>query len=124
MVQDTLAWLNDMRPFVGAALCVLGAGLALIGTVGVLRFPDFYTRLHATSVTDTSGASALLLGMALMSPSWLVVAKLAAIWLFIFLTTPTATHAIANAAHVAGLEPIIGRRAAARNGEDETEEAA
>lgn len=123
MIADVFGWLNDVRPVIGAALCLLGATLAVIGTVGVLRFPDFYTRLHATSVTDTSSATALLLGMALMAPSWIVVAKLAAIWLFIFLTSPTATHAVANAAHVAGLEPIIGRKAAAGRSDDETGEA-
>ena len=123
MMVDVLGWLNDVRPLIGAALCLLGASLAVIGTVGVLRFPDFYTRLHATSVTDTSSATALLLGMALMAPSWIVVAKLAAIWLFIFLTSPTATHAVANAAHVAGLEPIIGRKAATGRSDADTEEA-
>ena len=123
MMADVLGWLNDVRPLIGAALCLLGASLAVIGTVGVLRFPDFYTRLHATSVTDTSSATALLLGMALMAPSWIVVAKLAAIWLFIFLTSPTATHAVANAAHVAGLEPIIGRKAATGRSDADTEEA-
>ena len=58
MMADVLGWLNDVRPLIGAALCLLGASLAVIGTVGVLRFPDFYTRLHATSVTDTSSATA------------------------------------------------------------------
>ena len=123
MIAEILGWLDDVRPIFGAALCLLGATLAVIGTVGVLRFPDFYTRLHATSVTDTSSATALLLGMALMAPSWIVVAKLAAIWLFIFLTSPTATHAVANAAHVAGLEPIIGRKAATGRSDTETGEA-
>ena len=123
MITDVFGWLNDVRPLIGAALCLLGASLAVIGTVGVLRFPDFYTRLHATSVTDTSSATALLLGMALMAPSWIVVAKLAAIWLFIFLTSPTATHAVANAAHVAGLEPIIGRKAATGRNDADIQEA-
>ncbi|MEL6955629.1 MAG: monovalent cation/H(+) antiporter subunit G [Pseudomonadota bacterium] len=99
-----------MRPFLGGALCVIGAISTLIGTVGVLRFPDFYTRLHAASVTDTAGASFLLIGMAVLAPHWLVLAKLVAIWVFLFLTSPTASHAIANAAHVAGLEPLIGRQ--------------
>lgn len=112
MFEDVLAVFHLLRPYVGASLCVLGGLLVIIGTVGVLRFPDFYTRLHASSVTDTSAMYALILGMALMAPSWLVVAKLGAIWVFLFLTSPTATHAIANAAHVAGLEPLIGREAA------------
>ncbi len=108
------------RPWAGGILSVIGAALAVVGTVGVLRFPDFYTRLHAASVTDTSGATSLLVGMALMSPDMLTVFKLAAIWVFLFLTGPTANHAIANAAHVAGMQPIIGARArgAGKSGEE------
>lgn len=106
-IETFHAW----RPWAGAILCVIGAILTVIGTVGVLRFPDFYTRMHAASVTDTSGATSLLIGMAFMSPDLLTVFKLAAIWVFLFLTGPTATHAIANAAHVAGMQPIIGARA-------------
>ena len=101
---------NVARPWIGGILCVIGGLLTVVGTVGVLRFPDFYTRLHAASVTDTSAATALLLGMAFLAPHWLILMKLLAIWLFLFFTGPTASHAIANAAHVAGLEPLIGRR--------------
>lgn len=108
---EVFSFLADAAPYAGAVLALIGALLTLIGTVGVLRFPDFYTRLHGASVTDTAGAGLLLLGMALMAPHWLVLTKLAAIWLFLFLTSPTATHAIANAAHVAGLQPKIGREA-------------
>ena len=111
MIGDILQFLGEIAPYVGAFFALAGAVFTLIGTIGVLRFPDFYTRLHGASVTDTAGAGFLLLGMALMAPHWLVLTKLAAIWLFLFLTSPTATHAIANAAHVAGLQPKIGREA-------------
>ncbi len=107
-----------VQPSLGAALCVLGAALAAIGTVGVLRFPDFYTRLHAASVTDTSSATTMLIGMALLSPDWLTVFKLAVIWVCLFLATPTATHAVANAAYTAGLQPWT--RASAKEEEGET----
>ncbi len=96
------------RAYIGGAMCIAGAFLALIGTVGVLRFPDFYTRLHAASVTDTSAATTMIIGMALLSDHWLVLVKLAVIWLFLLITGPTSTHAVANAAHTAGLEPLIG----------------
>jgi len=88
---------------------MVGAVLVVIGTVGVLRFPDFYTRLHAASITDTAGATLALVGMALLAPSIFVVIKLAAVWLFLFLTGPTSSHALANAAHTAGLQPMIGK---------------
>lgn len=99
-----------VKPGLGAALCLVGGVLAVIGTVGVLRFPDFYSRLHAASVTDTAAVTLTVVGMALLAPDWLVAFKLAAVWLFIFLTGPTAGHALANAAHIAGLEPLIGRQ--------------
>ncbi|MEO1027655.1 MAG: monovalent cation/H(+) antiporter subunit G [Pseudomonadota bacterium] len=92
----------------GAALTLFGAILCVIGTIGALRFPDFYTRLHATSVTDTGGAALMLLGMLILSPDIFVALKVFAIWFLLVMTTPTASHAVANAAHVAGLQPKIG----------------
>lgn len=113
LLDTLLSYFDIVRPYLGAGLCLLGAVLAIIGTVGVLRFPDFYTRLHAASVTDTSAATALLLGMALLpATSGLGLFKLAAIWIFIFIAGPTATHAVGNAAYTAGLQPLTGRAGA------------
>lgn len=92
----------------GAATCLLGAILCIIGTIGVLRFPDFYTRVHAASITDTSGAGLVLVGMALMAPHWLVIVKVFCILGFLMLTSATSAHALVNAAHTAGLQPKIG----------------
>ena len=102
--------LMAIKPVLGAFLCLVGGTLAVIGTVGVLRFPDFYTRLHAASVTDTGAATLTIIGMVLLAPSWIVAFKLVAIWMFLFLTGPTGSHALANAAHTAGLQPVIGRQ--------------
>ncbi|WP_084421987.1 monovalent cation/H(+) antiporter subunit G [Henriciella litoralis] len=118
-MSDFLHILMVIKPIIGGLLCLAGAALAVIGTVGVLRFPDFYTRLHAASITDTGAVTLALLGMAFLAPSWLIVFKLAAIWLFIFLTGPTGSHALANAAHTAGLQPVTGRlRSEDGEGED------
>ena len=57
----------------------------------------------------TAAATLALVGMALLAPSFAVVFKLAVVWLFLFLTGPTSSHALANAAHTAGLQPLIGR---------------
>ena len=108
-LSDAHAFWEVVRFPAGAFLCLVGALLCLVGTVGVLRFPDVYTRLHAASITDTSGATLVLLGMACLAPGWLIVSKLFAIFVFLFLTSPTASHALANAAHTAGVQPIIGR---------------
>lgn len=105
------------RPALGSALLLVGAVLAVIGTIGVLRFPDFYSRLHAASITDTAAATLALVGMALLAPSFAVVFKLAVVWLFLFLTGPTSSHALANAAHTAGLQPLIGRVGRENGGE-------
>lgn len=107
--NDALHIVAQWGPIAGGLFCLLGGVLAIIGSIGVLRFPDFYTRLHAASITDTGAVLAMLLGMAILAPHWLVLVKLLAIAIFLFLTGPTASHAIANAAHTAGVEPIIGR---------------
>jgi len=109
LLADLHGYWEMIRFPLGALLCLGGGILCVIGTVGVLRFPDIYTRLHAASITDTSGAGLVLIGMMLISPGWLVISKLFAICVFIFLTSPTASHALANAAHTAGVQPIIGR---------------
>jgi multicomponent Na+:H+ antiporter subunit G len=90
-----------------ASWVLLGAGAAftLTGGIGVLRLPDFYTRLHAASLVDTAGVGLIFLGLMLQSPSWLVAVKLLLILAFLFFTSPTATHALAKAALGDGLKP-------------------
>jgi multicomponent Na+:H+ antiporter subunit G len=109
LLADLQQFFEIVRYPAGSTLCLAGAILCVIGTIGVMRFPDFYTRMHAASITDTSGASVILIGMALMAPDWLVVVKLVVIFWLVFLTSPTASHAVASAAHTAGLQPLIGR---------------
>lgn len=104
------SWLSSpvWRFWLGAILVAVGGISTALAAVGVLRFPDFYTRMHAASVTDTLGAMSVLVGLALLAPSFIIVFKLGMIGVFIFLTSPTATHAIANAAYTAGLHPLVG----------------
>jgi len=86
-------------------LIVSGSFFAIIGAVGTLRFPDFWSRLHAASITDSAGVILLLAGMALHAGLGLITVKLAIILVFLFITGPTSTHAVANAAFVSGLKP-------------------
>jgi multicomponent Na+:H+ antiporter subunit G len=89
-----------------SGVLLLGGGaFVLIGGIGLLRLPDFYTRLHAAGITDTMGAGLIILGMMVTGGLSLVTVKLVLLGALIFLTSPTATHAIANAAFTAGLEP-------------------
>ncbi len=90
-------------------LVALGVFFAFGGAIGLLRFPDFYTRLHAGGVTDTLGAELILLGLLLQAPTWIVAVKLVIIGFFLFFTSPTATHATAAAAYGSGLQPLTGR---------------
>ncbi len=102
-----ISW-DTVRMALGAGLCLFGALLCVVGTIGVLRFPDVYTRLHAASITDTSGAGFILLGMAFMAPGWIVLVKIACLLVFLMLTSATSSHALASAALTAGVQPKIG----------------
>lgn len=94
------------------ALLVTGGLFCIVGAVGLLRMPDFYTRMHAASVIDTLGAGLMLLGLMLQAPGWLVLAKLAAIALLLFFTSPASTHALARAALARGVRPQLADEAA------------
>lgn len=89
---------------------VVGGFLGISGAVGLLRFPDFFTRLHAAGVTDTLCASFIVLGLMLQSGWSLTLVKLLLILLILFLTSPTSTHALAKAARHGNLEPVISRQ--------------
>ena len=80
------------------AFVSLGVFFLLLGAVGILRFPDFYTRMHAAGKCDTLGVLLTFLGLAIYEGIDFVSAKILLIALFLFLTSPTATHAIARAA--------------------------
>lgn len=99
---------SEMVHWIGGGLVALGTLLTLFGAIGVLRFPDVYTRIHAASLTDTGGATLVLLGLGLISGLTAETLKLAAIWVFVMLTTPAAANALANAAYGAGHQPRIG----------------
>lgn len=93
---------------VSTVLLVLGAITMLAGAAGVLRFPDFYTRLHAAGKGDTLGQGLILLGLCLTAGFGLVSLKLALILFFVFVFNPTATHALARSAWIAGVKPWTG----------------
>lgn len=86
---------------------IVGLFFLLVATVGLLRLPDVYNRLHATTKCDTLGAGLVLLSLALQSETGVAV-RLALLIIFILLTNPTAAHVIARAAYVTGISPVIG----------------
>lgn len=89
-----------------ATLLVLGGLSGLVGGIGLLRFPDFYTRLHAVGITDTSCALLVVLGLVVAAGWSLLTLKLLLILLFLLFTSPTATHALARAAVADDIEPV------------------
>ncbi len=92
---DILSWL----------LLTIGGIFVFIGGVGALRMPDLYTRMHAASVTDSIAPMLIIVGLVLQSGLALASVKLAAILLFLLLTGPTASNALASAALLSGHKP-------------------
>ncbi|MEQ1889326.1 MAG: monovalent cation/H(+) antiporter subunit G [Alphaproteobacteria bacterium] len=80
-------------------LILSGCGFLLTGAIGILRMPDFYTRLHAAGLTDTMGAGLLLAGLLLQTGFNFAGVKLVLAAAFVIFTSPIATHALINAAY-------------------------
>jgi multicomponent Na+:H+ antiporter subunit G len=87
------------------ALLVTGTFFLSASTLGFLRLPDFFTRMHAISKADTLGALLFVLGLACLADDLLVALKLIFVALFVFLTNPVATHALSRAARRVGIRP-------------------
>jgi multicomponent Na+:H+ antiporter subunit G len=85
-----------------------GSAFVIIGGIGLLRLPDFYTRIHAAGITDTLGSWLILLGLMLHEGFTLAAAKLAMLLFFLLATGPLASHALAKAAYLRGLDPLQG----------------
>lgn len=92
---DVLSWI----------LLTVGGAFIFIGGLGALRLPNFYTRMHAASLTDSMGSILILLGIMLQAGWSLAAVKLVAILAFLLLTGPTASYALANSALLSGLKP-------------------
>lgn len=100
LALDVLSWV----------LLCSGAALAVTGGIGMLRMPEFYTRIHASSVTDTGGALLIMGGLLCQVPDLASAVRLLLVLGFMLLTTPTATHALAKAAQQAGIAPAVNRK--------------
>ena len=97
-VTDVLSWI-----LIGA-----GSVFVIIGGIGILRLPDFYTRIHAAGITDTMGTWLILVGLMFQAGWTLVTAKLVFLLFFMVATSPLASHALAKAAFLRDLEPLLG----------------
>jgi multicomponent Na+:H+ antiporter subunit G len=100
----------------GAALAVAGSLIVAGGVVGLIRFPDAYTRVHATNAAHVAGAPVFVLGMAALADNWQVSLRLVLLAMLISAAAPTIGRLTASAAHAAGLTPITGAYRAPRPG--------
>ena len=86
---------------------LLGALFCCVGGIGLMRMPDFYTRMHAASITETLGVGLILFGLLLLAGWTLVAVKLLMVGALVFFVSPTASHALARAAMTCGLKPVL-----------------
>lgn len=85
----------------GWILLLSGSMFCLVGAVGLIRLPEFFSRVHASSIVDSLGAILILLGLATQTQELSVALKLLLILFFLMLTSPTAVHALARTAMLA-----------------------
>lgn len=97
--------MNTLLTLTSAALLLLGAFFFLAGTVALLRFPDFYTRLHALAKADNLGLGCVLAGLALQADSVALALKMLLIWPLVLAASATVGYAIARRAHQLGIPP-------------------
>ncbi|HSN54603.1 MAG TPA: monovalent cation/H(+) antiporter subunit G [Candidatus Sulfomarinibacteraceae bacterium] len=100
-------------------LILAGSVFVVIGGVGLLRLPDFYTRIHAAGITDTLGSWLIVIGLILHEGLTLNAAKLVMLLFLLLATSPLASHALAKAAYLRGLDPLQGRELVDRHEVDD-----
>ncbi len=94
----------SVTEILSSVLLTAGAVFFLAGTVGLLRFPDVYTRLHALTKADNVGLGLVVAGLALQAESWAVAGKLLLIWLLVLLAGASVAHLVAAAARQRGVK--------------------
>lgn len=97
------------RVLLGDAAVVIGILFIISGTVGLLRFPDIYTRLHALTKADNVGLGFVVLGLALQAPDLFAAARLLLIWFLVLLASTTSAHLVARSALRGGIKPWTGK---------------
>ena len=90
-------------------LLLAGAAFFLAGTLGLLRFPDVYTRLHALTKADNVGLGLVTAGLAIQAETWAAMGKMALIWLLVLLASATGAHLVAQGALRRGIPPWTAR---------------
>lgn len=97
IVLDVFTWV----------LLIGGSFFSIVGGIGIVRLPEFYSRLHGGGVTDTLGAGLILTGLLFQTGMDLSTIKLIMIMFFLMITSPTSCHALAKSALTQGLKPTL-----------------
>lgn len=95
--------METILTYIGYFFIAIGAIFLMLGSLGILRMPDIYNRLQAGTKASTLGSIGMLLGVAFLQPEWAV--KIFIIMLFILMTNPISSHAIARGAYRSGTKP-------------------
>ncbi len=90
--------IDTLMQVTSALFLLIGSFLCVSGGIGILRFPDFYTRMHAVGVTETLATTMIIFGLILHNPDLFIDVKLVIILLMTLFISPTASHTLANAA--------------------------
>ena len=112
-----------VRMIAGGSLAALGLVFVLGSLLGLLRFPDFYTRVHAVRVSDSVGAVLICIGLAVLAQDGAVTLRLVLLAVLVSALGPVLAQLAANAAHAGGLAPLTGRYVAPRPGQTRDESA-
>ena len=97
--------MNILIDIASWVLLVAGSFMVVVGGIGIVRMPDFFTRIHPSGLIDTMGAALIVGGLILQAGLTQTSIKLGLIIVFLLFTSPTATHAVAHAALARGLKP-------------------
>ncbi len=84
-----------------------GAFFSIVGGIGILRLPEFFSRLHGGGITDTLGAALIIVGLMFQAGLSLASFKLFVILFFLYVTSPSSCHALARSALNHGLKPVL-----------------
>ena len=97
IVLDVLTWI----------FLLTGSFFSIVGGIGIVRLPEFFSRLHGGGITDTLGAGLIMAGLLMQGGLGLTTVKLLMILFFLLVTSPTSCHALAKSALTQGLKPVL-----------------
>ena len=102
---------------ISCVFLIAGSFFAVVGGIGIVRLPEFYSRMHGAGITDTLGAGFILIGLILQAGLSLVAFKLLVIMFFLIITSPSSCHALARSAMNRHLKPVLDEELPTGNGE-------